>query len=455
MPVRVKTVVVAAQHDPDVRVERLRSEIVEAVILPTIPAELRTTDPIMHVNATGRFVTGGPMGDAGLTGRKIIVDSYGGMARHGGGAFSGKDPTKVDRSAAYAARWVAKNVVAAGLADRFEVEVAYGIGIARPVSLSVESFGTGKVPDARLQRLVERTFDLRPASIIAALDLRRPIYRQTAAYGHFGRPDLDLPWERTDKAALLASEAGLPAPSEVRPGSRPAERLDGGVHGLLVLGGVAAADPDRADQDPVALERHAAGEHDRPPAGHRVVAVELRPGLDERREVARRHPVDEGGERLVPGEGDAHEVGGVHALEGHELVARSPRPRSSSPRRASGRSSWTAAIDRLGGGQGQAGRLRGGRAAPRIHVVDREAIHPRVLGQSSATIEVIDPPRPPDRRRVPDQQELADEEHPDGEREDHRGDGVGRRRVTPRLTWPKMYSGRVVDPGPVTNVVMT
>ena len=202
--------VVAAQHDPDVRVERLRSEIVEAVILPTIPAELRTTDPIMHVNATGRFVTGGPMGDAGLTGRKIIVDSYGGMARHGGGAFSGKDPTKVDRSAAYAARWVAKNVVAAGLADRFEVEVAYGIGIARPVSLSVESFGTGKLPDAEIQRLVERTFDLRPASIIAALDLRRPIYRQTAAYGHFGRPDLDLPWERTDKAALLASEAGPP-----------------------------------------------------------------------------------------------------------------------------------------------------------------------------------------------------------------------------------------------------
>jgi S-adenosylmethionine synthetase len=169
----------------------------------------------MHVNATGRFVTGGPMGDAGLTGRKIIVDSYGGMARHGGGAFSGKDPTKVDRSAAYAARWVAKNVVAAGLADRFEVEVAYGIGIAHPVSLTVESFGTGKVPDSELQRLVERTFDLRPASIIAALDLRRPIYRQTAAYGHFGRPDLDLPWERTDKAALLASEAGLPAPSEV------------------------------------------------------------------------------------------------------------------------------------------------------------------------------------------------------------------------------------------------
>ncbi len=212
---RVKTVVVAAQHDPDVRSERLRSEIVEAVIRPSIPAELRETDPVMHVNPTGRFVTGGPMGDAGLTGRKIIVDSYGGMARHGGGAFSGKDPTKVDRSAAYAARWVAKNVVAAGLADRFEVEIAYGIGIARPISFQVESFGTGKLADEEIQRLIERHFDLRPASIIAALDLRRPIYRQTAAYGHFGRPDLDLPWERTDKAALLASEAGIRQPEPI------------------------------------------------------------------------------------------------------------------------------------------------------------------------------------------------------------------------------------------------
>ena len=212
---RVKTVVVSAQHDPDVRSERLRSDIVEAVIRPTIPVELRETDPIMHVNPTGRFVTGGPMGDAGLTGRKIIVDSYGGMARHGGGAFSGKDPTKVDRSAAYAARWVAKNIVAAGLADRFEVEIAYGIGIARPISFQVESFGTGKLPDADIQRLIERHFDLRPASIIAALDLRRPIYRQTAAYGHFGRPDLDLPWERTDKAALLASEAGTRLPEPI------------------------------------------------------------------------------------------------------------------------------------------------------------------------------------------------------------------------------------------------
>jgi S-adenosylmethionine synthetase len=213
VPARVKTVVVSGQHDPDVRPERLRSDIVETVILPVIPSGLRETDPVMHVNPTGRFVTGGPMGDAGLTGRKIIVDSYGGMARHGGGAFSGKDPTKVDRSAAYAARWVAKNVVAAGLADRFEVEVAYGIGIAHPISFSVDSFGTGRIEDAAIQALIERHFDLRPASIIAALDLRRPIYRQTAAYGHFGRPDLDLPWEKTDKAELLASEAGLPEPA--------------------------------------------------------------------------------------------------------------------------------------------------------------------------------------------------------------------------------------------------
>jgi len=173
---------------------------------------------VMHVNPTGRFVTGGPMGDSGLTGRKIIVDSYGGMARHGGGAFSGKDPTKVDRSAAYAARWVAKNVVAAGIADRFEIELAYGIGIARPISVSVETFGTGKLPDADIQAIIERNFDLRPASIISALDLRRPIYRQTAAYGHFGRPDLDLPWERTDKAALLASEAGVRQPEPIPAG---------------------------------------------------------------------------------------------------------------------------------------------------------------------------------------------------------------------------------------------
>ena len=214
-PKRVRTVVVSSQHDPDIRPERLRSEVVDAVIRSVIPAELRPVDPVMHVNPTGRFVTGGPMGDAGLTGRKIIVDTYGGMARHGGGAFSGKDPTKVDRSAAYAARWVAKNVVAAGLADRFEIEVAYGIGIARPISLTVDSFGTGKLPDERIQQLVERHFDLRPASIIDALDLRRPIYQLTAAYGHFGREDLDVPWERTDKAALLAADAGLPEPQLV------------------------------------------------------------------------------------------------------------------------------------------------------------------------------------------------------------------------------------------------
>ena len=215
-PKRVRTVVVSSQHDPDVRPERLRSEIVETVILPSIEADLRPQDPIMHVNPTGRFVTGGPMGDAGLTGRKIIVDTYGGMARHGGGAFSGKDPTKVDRSAAYAARWVAKNVVAAGLADRFEVELAYGIGIARPVSISVESFGTGVIPDTEIQRLIEQHFDLRPSGIIRALDLWRPIYRQTAAYGHFGRADLDLPWEHTDKAQLLADEAGVTIPSTER-----------------------------------------------------------------------------------------------------------------------------------------------------------------------------------------------------------------------------------------------
>jgi len=215
VPVAVRTVVIAAQHDPDVRADQLEDDIAEAVILPTIPIELRSKDPVMHVNPTGRFVTGGPMGDAGLTGRKIIVDSYGGMARHGGGAFSGKDPTKVDRSGAYAARWVAKNVVAAGLADRFELEIAYGIGIAKPISLSVESFGTGRIDDAEIQRLIERHFDLRPASIIAALDLRRPIYRQTATYGHFGRPDLDLPWERTDKAALLAADVGIAQPEPV------------------------------------------------------------------------------------------------------------------------------------------------------------------------------------------------------------------------------------------------
>jgi len=215
VPRRVKTVVVSTQHDPDVTAQQIGDDIAEAVILPTLPRELKVADPVMHINPTGRFVTGGPMGDAGLTGRKIIVDTYGGMARHGGGAFSGKDPTKVDRSAAYAARWVAKNVVAAGLADRFEIEIAYGIGIARPLSVSVETFGTGRIPDEKIQKLIDQHFDLRPAAIIEALDLRRPIYRQTAAYGHFGRPDLDLPWERTDRAAQLADDAGIALPEPV------------------------------------------------------------------------------------------------------------------------------------------------------------------------------------------------------------------------------------------------
>ena len=201
--------VVAAQHDAGADMARLRSDIIESVIMPIIPAELRKTDPIMHINATGRFVIGGPMGDAGLTGRKIIVDTYGGMARHGGGAFSGKDPTKVDRSAAYAARWIAKNVVAAGLADRFEIELAYTIGVARPISVSIETYGTAKVADEKILAAIDKLFDLRPARIIEALDLRRPIYQPTAAYGHFGRTDHDFPWERTNKAAALADACGL------------------------------------------------------------------------------------------------------------------------------------------------------------------------------------------------------------------------------------------------------
>jgi S-adenosylmethionine synthetase len=216
-PRRVANVVVAAQHDPDVATEKLRAEIAEAVIMSTIPAELRPVDPTLQINATGRFVIGGPMGDAGMTGRKIIVDTYGGMARHGGGAFSGKDATKVDRSASYAARWVAKNVVAAGLADRFEIELAYTIGLARPASVSVETFGTGRVSEDRILAAIEKHFDLRPAGIIEALDLRRPIFRPTAAYGHFGRTDHDFSWERTDKAAALADECGLKPPGERAP----------------------------------------------------------------------------------------------------------------------------------------------------------------------------------------------------------------------------------------------
>ncbi|HTS14509.1 MAG TPA: methionine adenosyltransferase [Candidatus Sulfotelmatobacter sp.] len=214
-PKAVRTIVIAAQHDEEVATERLRDDIIELVINPIVPRHLRRVDPTIHVNPTGRFVIGGPMGDAGLTGRKIIVDTYGGMARHGGGAFSGKDPSKVDRSAAYAARWVAKNIVAAGLADRFEVELAYAIGVARPLSISVETFGTGKLPDERILGLIDHHFDLRPRAIIERLDLRRPIYRQTAAYGHFGRPDLDLPWERTDLAPVLAADAGLALPEAV------------------------------------------------------------------------------------------------------------------------------------------------------------------------------------------------------------------------------------------------
>jgi S-adenosylmethionine synthetase len=214
-PVAVRDVVIAAQHDDQVSNDRLRDDVIEMVIKPVIPAELRTVEPKIHVNPTGRFVIGGPMGDAGLTGRKIIVDSYGGMARHGGGCFSGKDPSKVDRSGAYAARWVAKNVVAAGLADRFELEISYAIGIANPISVSIETYGTGHVSDERILGLIEEHFDLRPAAIIENLNLRRPIYQQTAAYGHFGRPDLDLPWERVDIAPALASAAGLRDPQPV------------------------------------------------------------------------------------------------------------------------------------------------------------------------------------------------------------------------------------------------
>ncbi len=215
VPRAVRTVVVAAQHDEEVATERLRDDIIESVVREVVPRELRSVDPTIHVNPTGRFVVGGPMGDAGLTGRKIIVDSYGGMARHGGGAFSGKDPSKVDRSAAYAARWVAKNVVAAGLADRFEIELSYAIGVARPLAISIETFGTGRLSDERILGLIDAHFDLRPSAIIEALDLRRPIFRQTAAYGHFGRPDLDLPWERTDMAEALAGDAGVRAPEPV------------------------------------------------------------------------------------------------------------------------------------------------------------------------------------------------------------------------------------------------
>lgn len=208
-PIRVDTIVISTQHHPDVTNEQIRRDLLQYVVYPTVPKELLDEDTKYFINPTGRFVIGGPQGDCGLTGRKIIVDTYGGMARHGGGAFSGKDPTKVDRSAAYAARYVAKNVVAAGLADRCELQIAYAIGVARPVSVSIETFGTGKLADEKIVELIQQTFDLRPAGIIKALDLRRPIYRQTAAYGHFGRTDLDLPWERTDKVEVLRKLAGL------------------------------------------------------------------------------------------------------------------------------------------------------------------------------------------------------------------------------------------------------
>ncbi|MGI6734039.1 MAG: methionine adenosyltransferase [Anaerovoracaceae bacterium] len=205
--VRVDTVLISAQHDPDVTQEQIRNDLIAKVIKPVIPKELLTEETKYFINPTGRFVIGGPHGDSGLTGRKIIVDTYGGYGKHGGGCFSGKDPTKVDRSAAYMARYIAKNIVAAGLADECEVQFAYAIGVAKPVSIFVDSFGTGKISDEKLAEIVEANFDFRPAAIIRDLDLRRPIYRQLAAYGHFGRPELDLPWERTDKAELLRAEA--------------------------------------------------------------------------------------------------------------------------------------------------------------------------------------------------------------------------------------------------------
>jgi len=204
---RIDNVVISTQHADDISISDLREAVVEEIIRPTLPAHLLDKDAKYYVNPTGRFVIGGPVGDSGLTGRKIIVDTYGGYAAHGGGCFSGKDPTKVDRSAAYMARYVAKNIVAAGLAKRCQIELAYAIGVAHPVSVLVETYGTGKLDDLRLSEIVRECFDLRPAAIISALDLRRPIYQQTAAYGHFGRPDLDLPWEKTDAIERLLAKA--------------------------------------------------------------------------------------------------------------------------------------------------------------------------------------------------------------------------------------------------------
>ncbi len=216
-PVRVDTVVVSTQHAAYVDQEQIRQDVIEHIIKPVIPARLLDRATKIFVNPTGRFVTGGPMGDAGLTGRKIIVDTYGGMARHGGGAFSGKDPTKVDRSAAYAARHIAKNIVAAGLADRLELQVAYAIGVARPLSLFVETFGTGKVSDEEIIRLINEHFDLRPAAIIQSLNLRRPIFQPTAAFGHFGRTDIDAPWEALDKVPMLRKGVGASVESAAQP----------------------------------------------------------------------------------------------------------------------------------------------------------------------------------------------------------------------------------------------
>jgi S-adenosylmethionine synthetase len=208
-PVRVDTVLISTQHAPDVSQAEITETVTDQIIMPALPADLVDNNIKVYVNPTGRFVVGGPMGDAGVTGRKIIVDTYGGMGRHGGGAFSGKDPTKVDRSAAYAARYVAKNIVAAGLADRVEVQVSYAIGVAHPLSVNVETFGTARIADEKIAALITEFFDLRPGAIIRDLGLRKPIYRKTAAYGHFGRDDIEFPWERTDKAEALKSAAGL------------------------------------------------------------------------------------------------------------------------------------------------------------------------------------------------------------------------------------------------------
>ncbi|HQV93393.1 MAG TPA: methionine adenosyltransferase [Anaerolineales bacterium] len=209
IPVRVDTVLISTQHAPDVSQNEITEIVTDQIIMPALPENMVDKNVKVYVNPTGRFVVGGPMGDAGVTGRKIIVDTYGGMGRHGGGAFSGKDPTKVDRSAAYAARYVAKNIVAAGLADRVEVQVAYAIGVAHPLSVNVETFGTAKIADEKIASLVDEYFDLRPGAIIRDLGLRKPIYRKTAAYGHFGRDDIEFPWERTDKASALKQAAGL------------------------------------------------------------------------------------------------------------------------------------------------------------------------------------------------------------------------------------------------------